>query len=86
MAKSFLKSHQQEFSNNFIRRRVCLVILPIPLMVCEAKVPTKHPGNATLSATITLTATLTHITKFQPHPKICDGSQLLLYLREDNLT
>lgn len=85
MAKSFLKSHQQEFSNNF-KRRICLeVILPILPMVCEAKVPTKHPGNATLNATITVVATLTHVTKFQLHPKICDGSELLLYLSEANL-
>lgn len=55
-------------------------------MVCEAKVPTKHPGNATLNATITVVATLTHVTKFQLHPKICDGSELLLYLSEANLT
>ena len=88
MAKSFLRSHQQEFSNNFKRRRrVCLeVILPVLPIVCEAKVPTKRLGNATLSDTVTIATTLTHITKFQLHPKTCDGSELLLYLSEDNLT
>lgn len=55
-------------------------------MVCEAKVPTKHPENTTLNATNTIVATLTHVTKFQLHLKICDGSELLLYLSEDNLT
>lgn len=61
------------------------MILPIPPMICEPKVPTKPPGNTTLSDTVTITATRTHVTEFQLHRTMRDGSELLLCLSEDNL-
>ena len=51
------------------------MVLPIPPLLCEAKLSTKHPGRAPASAVITVTTS----------PKIRGGSGFLQhYLSEDN--
>lgn len=51
----------------------------------DGRVRQGSPGKGTPRATVAIAATLTHITKVQLHPTICDGSGLLRYLGEDNL-